>query len=383
MPKTSADLLPVPPIDQLRLRRSAKWQRYPADVLPLWVAEMDFELAPAIATTLTEAVRRSDTGYAFDDGALGRALAAFAGQRWGWQFDPASVHVVADIEVGVVELLRVLTRPGEAVVISPPVYSPFFGWIGEVRGRLVEVPLRRADGWRLDLPALERAFADRPAAYLLCNPHNPVGRAHSRQELTELVELAARYQVPIVSDEAHAPLVLPGARFTPLLSVAGAAELAVSVQAASKAWNLAGLKAAAVISASARMAEVVRALPNSRWRVGHFGALASVVAYTEEGAWLDRLLATLVERRALLGELLADRLPALSWRPPQASYLGWLDCDGLGIDGDASQRFLQHGVAVDAGRTFGAIGADHVRLNFATSAEILTEAVDRMASALS
>jgi cystathionine beta-lyase len=380
MPRTEP--LPVPPLEQLRQRRSAKWAAYPPEVLPLWVAEMDFELAPAIAATLAEAVRQSDTGYAYDTGTVGRALAGFAEQRWGWQFDPAAVQLVADVEIGVVELLRVLTRPGQAVVISPPVYAPFFGWIEEVRGRLVEVPLRRAEGWRLDLPALERAFADRPAAYLLCNPHNPVGRVHSPEELAELVELAARYEVPIVSDEAHAPLVLPGARFTPLLSVPGAADIAVSVQAASKAWNLAGLKCAAVLSAGPRMAEVVAALPNSQWRVGHFGVLASAVAYTEEVAWLDRLLDTLADRRQLLGRLLADRLPAVRWQPPEASYLGWLDCSRLGLDGNASERFLESGVAVDAGQQFGSIGAGHVRLNFATSAEILTEAVDRMAQAV-
>jgi cysteine-S-conjugate beta-lyase len=381
MPRTEP--LPVPPIEELRLRRSAKWAAYPPEVLPLWVAEMDFELAPAVAATLAEAVRRSDTGYAYDTGAVGRALAGFAEQRWGWRFDPAAVRLVADVEIGVVELLRVLTRPGQSVVISPPVYAPFFGWIEEVRGRLVEVPLQDADdGWRLDLPALQQAFADRPAAYLLCNPHNPVGRAHSAEELAELAELAARYQVPIVSDEAHAPLALPGTRFTPLLSVPGAADLAVSVQAASKAWNLAALKCAAVISAGPRMAEVVAGLPNSQWRVGHFGALASAVAYTEGVAWLDRLLDTLAERRALLGRLLAERLPAVRWQPPESSYLGWLDCGRLGLDGDASERFLEHGVAVDAGQRFGNVGAGYVRLNFATSAEILTEAIDRMARAV-
>src|SRR6185503_1288329 len=179
---------------------------------------------PAIAAALTEAVRRSDTGYAWQIEDLGRALAGFAGDRWGWQVDPAAVYPVSDVGVGVVELLRRLTRPGDAVLISPPVYSPFFGWISEVRARLVEAPLAYTDGWRLDLAALERAFADRPAAYLLCNPHNPVGRVHARQELAELVRLANRYQVPIISDEVHAPLVLPGAEFTPLLSLPGAAE---------------------------------------------------------------------------------------------------------------------------------------------------------------
>lgn len=380
MRKSSAELLTVPSLDQLRLRRSAKWQAFGPDVLPLWVAEMDFELAPAIAATLTEAVRHSDTGYAWQVTELGQALAAFAGGRWNWQVDPAAVHPVSDVGVGVVDLLRVLTRPGDTVLINPPVYPPFFTWLAEVRARPLEVPLRRADGWSLDLPALEQAFASRPAAYVLCNPHNPVGRVHTREELLALVELARRYQVPLISDEVHAPLVLPGAEFTPLLSIPAAAELAVTVQAASKAWNLAGLKCAAIITGSDRMAEVTATLPDNRWRVGHFGLLASIVAYTEEVAWLDRLLATLADRRDLLADLLAKRLPALSWQPPEASYLAWLDC--ASVEGDAAERFLRHGVALEAGRAFGPPGAEHVRLNFATSPEILTEAIDRMAAAL-
>ncbi len=382
MRKISTELLPVPPLEQLRLRRSAKWQAFGPDVLPLWVAEMDFELAPAIAATLTEAIRHSDTGYAWQVPELGKAFAAFAGDRWGWQVDPAAVHPVSDVGVGVVDLLRVLTRPGDTVLINPPVYPPFFTWIAEVGARPLEVPLRRGDGWRLDLPALERAFASQPAAYVLCNPHNPVGRVHDRQELAALVELSRRYQVPIISDEVHAPLVLPGAEFTPLLSIPNAAERAIAVQAASKAWNLAGLKCAQIVTGSEPMAELAATLPDNRWRVGHFGLLASIVAYAEEVAWLDRLLATLADRRALLADLLAERLPRLSWHPPEASYLAWLDCAPLGLGGDAAERFLRHGVALEAGRAFGAPGDEHVRLNFATSAELLSEAIDRMATAL-
>jgi cystathionine beta-lyase len=376
-----SELLTVPPLAQLRQRRSAKWQAFGPEVLPLWVAELDFELAPAITATLAEAVRRSDTGYAWQIEEFGRALAGFAGDRWGWQVDPTAVFPVSDVGVGVVELLRRITRPGDAVLISPPVYPPFFGWVTEVGGRLVEVPLSHADGWRLDLPALERAFADGPAAYVLCNPHNPVGRVHTRGELAELVQLAYRYHVPIISDEVHAPLVLPGAEFTPLLSLPGAAEVGFSVQAASKAWNLAGLKAAAIIAGSRRMAELLGVLPDNRWRVGHFGVLASIAAYTEEVGWLERLLATLLDRRNLLATLLADRLPAVSWQPPEASYLAWLDCAGLGLPNPA-EEFLRHGVAVEAGSHFGEIGASHARLNFGTSAEILGEAIDRMAKAV-
>lgn len=378
-------LLNVDPIERLRLRRSAKWRSYPADVLPLTVAELDFDLAPAISAALHEAVDRSDTGYAMAVPELGQAFAAFAAQRWSWKVAPESVTAVADVGVGVVELLRVLCRPGDAVVISPPVYPPFFAWSPEAGARTVEVPLAHgAYGWRLDLPALEAAFALHPAAYLLCNPHNPVGRVHTADELSTLVGLARRYHVTLVSDEIHAPLVLPGATFTPLLSVPGAAEVGISVVSASKAWNVAGLKCAAVVTQSPGMAAVVeRFAPDIRWRTGHLGVIAAVAAYTEGGPWLDQLLLTLDERRSLLDRLLRERLPQVRWVPPQATYLAWLDCTAIG-DGDAPrERFLQHGrVALEPGLRFGVEGAGFVRLNLGTSAEILDAATAEMTAAL-
>jgi cysteine-S-conjugate beta-lyase len=374
--------LPVDPLAVLRQRRSAKWRTYPVDVLPLTVAEMDFALAAPVAAALREAVDRSDAGYAMAVPDLGRALAGFAARRWNWDLDPASVTAVTDVGVGVVELLRVLTRPGDAVVISPPVYPPFFDWVAEAGARLVQVPLARGPGgWRLDLSALEAAFAARPAAYVLCNPHNPVGRVHTASELAALVRLAETYQVAIISDEIHGPLVLPGAAFTPLLTIPGAAEVAVSVLSASKAWNLAGLKCAAVVTAAPRMAAVVgRFPPDARWRVGHFGVIAAVAAFTAGEPWLDQLLATLDRRRVLLGDLLRQRLPMLTWHPPEATFLAWLDCSALGPADQARELFLSRGrVALEPGLRFGAVGSGYARLNFATSTGILDQATAQMA----
>jgi cysteine-S-conjugate beta-lyase len=380
------DQLPVPPLDVLRERRSAKWRTFDADVLPLPVAEHDFELAPPVAEALRTAVELSDTGYAMAVPAVGEALAGFAAARWGWELDPVRVSPVADVGVGAVELLRVLTRPGDRVAISPPVYPPFFRWVPEAGATVVEVPLASTDdGWRLDLAGLERAFAEeRPAVYLLCSPHNPVGRVHSPDELAALVELARRYDVVLVSDEIHAPLVLPGATFTPLLTVPGAADVTIALLSASKAFNLAGLKCAAVVSASDRMAEAVDRLSlDLRWRVGHFGVLATVAAFTEGGEWLDRLVLTLDRRRAELGTLLAERLPAVRWTPPEATYLAWLDCRAAGAGDAPRNTCLERGrVALEPGTNFGRPGDGHVRLNLGTSAEILDEAVARMARAL-
>ena len=374
--------LPVAPLEVLRRRRSAKWQTYPPDVLPLTVAEMDFDLAVPIAESLHEAVQRSDAGYALPVPDLGRALAGFAASRWNWDLDPASVTAVTDVGVGVVETLRALTRPGDAVVISPPVYPPFFDWVTEAGARLLEVPLAGdGAGWRLDLPALEAAFATHPAAYVLCNPHNPVGRVHTAGELAALVRLARIYRVAIISDEIHGPLVLPGATFIPLLAVAGAAEVAVSVLSASKAWNLAGLKCAAIVTAAPQMAAVTSRLPaDTWWRIGHFGVIAAIAAFTAGEPWLDQLLATLDHRRGLLSDLLRERLPRLTWHPPEATFLAWLNCAALGPDDQARERFLEHGrVALEPGLRFGAAGSGYARLNFATSPGLLDQATARMA----
>jgi cystathionine beta-lyase len=374
--------LAVAPLSELRRRRSAKWRTYPSDVLPLTVAEMDFALAPPILAALRAAVDASDTGYSAAVPELGRAFAGFAARRWGWQVDPEQITAVTDVGVGAVEVLRGLTRPGAGVVINPPVYPPFLDWVPESGARLIEVPLTSEH--RLDLAALEAAFATHPAAYVLCNPHNPVGRVHTAAELAALVRLARIYRVAIVSDEIHGPLVLPGAGFTPLLTVPGAETVAVSLVSASKAWNVPGLKCAAVVTAAPAMAQVVGRLPpDTRWRTGHLGVVASVAAFTDGDDWLDDLIRTLDARRTQLGELLRERLPMIGWRPPEATFLAWLDCTKLGADNEPRDRFLERGrVAVEPGLRFGAQGAGHVRLNFGTGAAVLDEATARMATAI-
>jgi cysteine-S-conjugate beta-lyase len=370
------------PLHELRQRSSSKWRTYPRDVLPLTVAEMDYPLAIPIATALREAIDRSDTGYATARSGLGDALAGFADRRWGWQIDPSGVTAVTDVGAGVVELLRALADPGAGVVINSPVYPPFFDWVPEAKTSLVRVPLAHdEEGWRLDLAALESAFASGPSVYVLCNPHNPVGRVHTLEELAAVVGLARRYGVTIVSDEIHAPLVLRGATFTPVLAVPGAAEVAVSVVSASKAWNLAGLKCAMVVAGSPTMNAVVdRFPPEVRWRTGHLGVIAAIAAFEEGESWLDELLVTLEKRRSDLRDLLVRDLAMVRWHPPEATFLAWLDCRAIGSGDEPRDLFLERGrVALEPGLRFGPEGDGYVRLNFATSPELLVDAISRMA----
>jgi cysteine-S-conjugate beta-lyase len=371
---------------ELRRRRSAKWRTYPPDVLPLPVAEMDFPLAAPVAEALHAAIRRSDVGYASPNSGLAEALAGFTARRWGWQVDPAHVALAPEVGVAVVEVLRLLLQPGDRVVINPPVYDSFFPWVAEVGGRLVEVPLARTgDGWALDLDAMEAAFQDGARVHLLCSPHNPTGTVHHRHDLERLAALAARYGVTVLSDEIHAPLVLPGRTHRPFVTVSPeAAGHGMVFTSASKAWNLAGLKCAAIVTADPATRRLVERLPEELpWRAGHLGVLASIAAFQQGEPWLEEVLGVLDHHRHYLAELLTARIPAIRYRPPDASYLAWLDCTALGLGDDPSAVFLSRGrVALSSGPSFGRPGVGHVRLNMGTSRQILAAAVDRMAAAV-
>ncbi len=387
----SSRVLDIDPFDDvslelLRLRRSAKWTKYPPDVLPAWVAETDFALALPVREALLAAVSRDDTGYA-DSSRLGGAFAGFAHSRFGWEVDAAQVRVAADVMSGVAELLRALTEPGAAVVVNPPVYPPFFLIAREVGKVVVEVPLApTAGGWGLDLDGLEQAFAAGAGAYLISHPHNPTGTSFRRQELEEVARLAERHGVLVISDEVHAPMTMPGATHVPYLSLGEAVVASgVTVTSASKAFNLAGLKCAVVVTASAEMHEqLTEKLPVSLpFHAGHLGVLASVAAFEHGGEWLDALVGHLDRNRALLADLLAEYLPAVGYLPPQAGYLAWLDCRALGLGDDPTEAFLERGrVALSPGPTFGEPGKGYARLNFGTSGALLEEAVRRMAAGL-
>ncbi|MEE6258127.1 MalY/PatB family protein [Plantactinospora sonchi] len=368
---------------QLRTRTSEKWRRYPEDVLPVWVAEMDVPLAEPVAQALTEAIARGDTGYPMATDYL-EALADFATRRWGWTPDVDHARLVPDVMIGIVEVLKLVTGDGDAVVLNPPVYPPFFDFVAGADRRVVEAPLG-ADH-RLDIEALDRAFAEavaggRRAAYLLCSPQNPTGTVHTRDELRTVAGLADRYGVRVVVDEIHAPLVHPGATFVPYLSVPGG-ERGFTLLSASKAWNLAGVKAAVAVAGPAAAADLARMPKVAGDGASHLGVIAHSAALRYGEPWLDALLAGLDQNRHLLGALLAEHLPEVSYRPPDGTYLAWLDCRALNLPGDPAEVFLDRGrVALVPGPDFGTGGAGHARFNLATSAEIITEAVRRMAAA--
>lgn len=373
------------PLAELRERSSEKWREYPDDVLPLFVAETDFPLAPAISAALRRAVEIGDTGYVASRTPLAESFAAFASRRYGWDPEPARMRSTADVSMGIVEILRRVTQPGERIVVTPPVYPPFYDLIAEAGAEVERVPLRdTGTRWELDLDGIRAAFDDGATAILLCNPHNPTGTVHDRESLAALAELADEFGAAVVSDEIHAPLAQPGTGFTPFLAVGDAAQrVGYAVVSASKAFNLAGLKCALMVTADDATTDVVRGLPvEVEWRTGQFGLLAAVAAFSEESdPWLDGLLRTLDENRVLLEDLLAAHLPGARYRIPDAGYLAWIDLSALGWGDNPARRILREAkVALHFGPAFGAEGAGHVRLNFGTGPEIITEAIERIAA---
>ncbi len=371
------------PLEWLRSRESIKWTTHPPEVLPAFVAEMDFPLADPIKRALASAIERGDTGYANPAASgLGAAFTAFASRRWGWDVDPEQVHTTSDVVHGLTALLRSLIDPGDGVIVNPPVYYPFFSLIEEAGGHVVEASLGPRGG--LDLDSIEAGFRGGARVMLLCSPQNPTGAVPSRDELTQLADLAAEHGAWILSDEIHAPLTLPGAEHIPFLSVSpAAARHGICLTSASKAFNLAGLGCAVMVTASDPARDVIARLPPSALHAGHLGVIGARAAFTQGDEWLDQIVHRLDLNRKLLGERLAADLPSISWVPHEAGYLAWLDLRGLGLGDDPAAAILERSrLATTGGLPFGSGGVGHCRLNIGTTPELLEEAISRVVEAI-
>ena len=367
------------PLDELRRRSSDKWRKFPEEVLPSHIAEMDFPVAPPIEEALVAAVRAGDLGYQHaKSSGLAESFAAFAERRWGWAVDPAGVVAVPDVMVGVAELLRVLTPDGAGVVINPPVYPPFFSVIAESGRRVVEVPLV---GDRLPLEGIRDALRAGARAVLLCNPQNPTGQTWGADGVRALGEVVAENDAVFLSDEIHAPLTVPGVAHEPAASLV---EDAIVLTSATKAWNLAGLKCGLAVARSPRMRDALARLPvDIHDRVGHLGVIASTAAFRHGDGWLDELRDYLAATRRLLPELLAEHAPGVHLTPGSATYLAWLDFRDTGLGDDPATTVLERGrVSLLPGTDFGSVGRGFARLNIGTSQELVEEAVKRIGSAL-
>ncbi|UZN03481.1 MalY/PatB family protein [Cellulomonas sp. S1-8] len=372
-------------VAEMRRRTSLKWHTYPDDVLPAFVAEMDAAPLDAVVTAVTGAMLAGDTGYeAGPTSRLGtayaEAFAGFAARQHGWDVPVDRTRMLPDVMLGIVEVLGVLSSPGDRVVINPPVYPPFRAFVEHAGRQVVTAPLT-TEG-RLDLDALDRAFAD-ASVYLLCHPHNPTGTLHTRDELRAVGELATRHGVRVVADEIHAPLTVGDEPFVPTTTVIPDA---IALHSASKAFNLAGLKAALAVPGPA--ADDLARLPEIVGHgVSHVASIAHQAAYQHGDAWLDDVRGAIRSNGDLAAATLAEQLPSARWTRPAATYFAWLDVretPAVAAAGTDPARILLHQgrLAVNSGPTFGAGGDGHVRLNLATSREILTDALARLTTTL-
>ena len=375
---------------ELHTHRSEKWRGFPQDVLPLPVAEMDFPVADPIRTLLADMVANSDLGYLGPIPELGLGFKKFAAKRWNWTVDEKQVHIATDVGVAVVEILRVFTTPGDSILISSPVYHNFYTWINETKLTLVDVPFERTgdedtNPWILNWDSIESAYTSGIKVHLLCSPHNPLGFVYTEQDLRKIVALAKKHDVLIISDEIHAPLTFKGNVFVPMLSLGADAEaVSVTVTAASKGWNIAGLKCAIIVSQNEAINARLATMPMAvHYRASLLGGFATAVAFAEGGVWLDSVIENLDHNRHMLKELLSSQLPSVRYHIPDNSYLAWLDLEALNLGVDPSVTLLEKGrVAFNAGHTYGKQCSQYVRLNFATSPTIITEAVHRIARAI-
>ncbi|CAB5109524.1 MAG: aminotransferase class I/II-fold pyridoxal phosphate-dependent enzyme [Actinobacteria bacterium] len=382
----------APPLAKLLTHHSEKWRGFDRDVLPLPVAEMDFPIADPIRTVLQEMVAQSDLGYLGSVPELAQGFAQFAAVRWNWEVDTSQVSVAADVGVAVVEVLRVFTKPGDKILINSPVYQNFYNWIDETHLEKIDVPFTRtgaeegmSNPWMLDLDAVEKIYSDGLKVHLLCSPHNPLGRIFSKDELSRIADMAKKYNVLVISDEIHAPLTYISSDFTPFLAVSDTArEVGIAVTAASKGWNIAGLKCAIIVSQNEAINAKLDELPMAvHFRASILGAFASAAAFADGGVWLDSVMKQLDHNRHLIRDLLGAKLPTVKYHIPHNSYLAWLDLSTLNLGENPTATLLEKGrVAFNPGHSYGLQCSQYVRLNFATSPEIITEAIERILNTL-
>lgn len=371
-------------LQQLRSRQGAKWTTFGPDVLPAWVADMDFPIAPPIHQAILDTLAREDVGYPGEASlkALTDVFLDRMSKRFDWQPDPERVMPVGDLIQAMIASVASFSQPGEGVVIQTPIYHPFLKIVSMLGRKLVENRLLPGTGrYEMDSDSLRRAIDENTRLFLFCNPHNPTGRVFERAELEEIAAVVIEHNLVVVSDEIHADLVYPGSTHIPLASLGPEiAARTITITSATKAFNIAGLKCAIIHFGSAELrrqqskifASHVLGQPNI------LGIEATLAAWRDGDEWLAAVLRQLETNRGVVADFLSQRLPLVRSHAPEASYLAWLDCSALGLAARPYEFFLdQAKVAFSDGREFSSHSDDFVRLNFATSPDLLEQILER------
>lgn len=365
------------PLDQLQQRASAKWGRYPNDVIACWVADMDYAPAPPVQAAVEAYVARGDYGYTNlpqERRAL-EAVSAFLGRRHGWTPDPDLGKVVGDVMVGVAGVIQMFTEPGDGIILQMPIYHPFIKAVNTAGRRIIENPL--SSDWSVDLEGLALA-AQSASMLLLAHPHNPAGRSFSAHELRGIADIAIEHDLIVISDEIHGELVHTPHKHVPFQSLGtDIAERTISLVSATKPFNIAAIGVGVLLFGSSQLQERFEAVPSSL--LGHLlgiGIEASVAAWTEGEPWLESTRTLLRDNRDMVRDWV-DSADGVEMRTPEATYLAWLDFRGWGTEEPAID-LLDAKVALSHGLDFGEQGRGFARLNFATSPDILAEILRRI-----
>jgi len=375
----------------LLARRNAKWNQYDADVIPAWVADMDFAVAAPIQAAIERIVRDVDYGYPLRNGdkadrLVANAFAMRMKSRFGWEVSPDLVMPMADLVQGTYAPILAFSDPGDSVVLQVPNYPPFRDAISTTERKLLALPMRD-DGTRhvFDMAELKKLVDKRTRIFILCNPQNPTGRVFSRDELLALGQFAVEHDLIVVSDEIHSDLVYPGHQHIPFASLGpDIAARTVTLNSATKSFNIPGLRCALIAFGSEGLRDKFhKRIPLKLTGGGNVvGVDATVAAWTECQPWLDAVMEHLLKARNRIVDVLTAEVPDIRFHAPEATYLAWLDCRKLGLSTSAFQFFLNKArIGFSAGETFDPDCAQFVRFNFATSMPILDEILDRIVSA--
>ena len=366
---------------------SNKWHKFGPDVLPLWVADMDFASPPAVIEALRARVEHGIFGYLRESPPeLLEVFTERCRKRYGWEVAPEAIMLMPGVNPANNVAARTVCEPGDGIVIQAPTYPPLQRVPGNAGLDVQYVPVARGTTrYEIDFDVFERAITPRTKAFLLCNPHNPVGRVYTRLELERLADICLRHGLTIIADEIHCDLVYAGHEHVPMASLAPeVAARTITLMAPSKTFNQAGLKASLGIVGDPALRERFQAARKDMVQptANVLGYTAMVAAYRDGGPWHEALLRYLGANRDFLAEELARHLPGIVMRKPEGTYLAWLDCREAGLD-DPFTFFLEHAkVALGDGKSFGPAGDGFVRLNFGTPRRLLSDALSRMRGAL-
>jgi cystathionine beta-lyase len=370
-----------------RCSESAKWRHYGEGVLPMWVADMDFPSPEPVIRALRERVEHGVFGYGLEPPELREILAARLQRLYDWRVSPEAFLFLPGVVIGFDLACHAFGRPGDGVLVQTPVYPPILRAAGHAGLERHEMELTREPegGYSIDLRAIERAITQRTRVFILCNPHNPVGRVFQRDELESMAAICLRHDLVICSDEIHCDLLFSESRHLPIASLAPEiAARTITLMAPSKTYNIAGLQCAFAVIENPELRQRYEAA--RRGLVEHPGILAftaALAAYRDGQPWLDGLLRYLEANRAYLLRRAPECLPGIAIDKPEGTYLAWLDCRHAGIPGSPHEFFLQKArVALNDGASFGRGGEGFVRLNFACPRSLLAAALERMQAAL-